>query len=396
MEVAAGAGHRGPWQQNESDFNYVDDPSVALWPDGTAAVTWVDQQQKDVFLQVYKPDGTPRLAAPVNVSRTPGVFSWLPRVAVSPSRPGEVFVLWQEIVFSGGSHGGDIFFARSVDGGATFDEPINLSNSRGGDGKGRVTADHWDNGSLDLAIAGDGSLYAAWTEYHGMLWFSRSSDGGRSFSRPLQVAGEETKPARAPALAAGAGADLYLAWTVGEDDRADIRVAKSTDGGRSFGSPKIVAQTQAYSDAPKLAVGERGTLHVAFREGAGVRYTRSLDGGETFERLRRIADTRAFFPALSLDAAGNVYILFEISPGARRPSRGLALTLSTNGGDTFSEPKEVPGSADPNGGRNGSQQGMLMRKIAVTPGGGIAVVNTSFKPNEKSRVWMIRGELQSR
>src|SRR5690606_13862458 len=40
IELAEGGGSRGPWQQNDSDFDYVDDPSVALAADGSAAVVW--------------------------------------------------------------------------------------------------------------------------------------------------------------------------------------------------------------------------------------------------------------------------------------------------------------------------------------------------------------------
>jgi hypothetical protein len=61
------------------------------------------------------------------------------------------------------------FLRRSVDDGKSFSEPLNLSNSMAGDGKGRLTRKHWDNGSLDLAIGPEGNLYAAWTEYEGRL-----------------------------------------------------------------------------------------------------------------------------------------------------------------------------------------------------------------------------------
>jgi hypothetical protein len=81
------------------------------------------------LFQIYDRNGKPRLNEPVNVSRSPTVFSWLPRVVLSPKHLNEVFILWQEIVFSGGSHGGEVFFARSRDGGASFNAPINLSNS---------------------------------------------------------------------------------------------------------------------------------------------------------------------------------------------------------------------------------------------------------------------------
>ena len=48
-------------------------------------------------------------------------------------------------------------------------------------------------------------------------------------------------------------------------------------------------------------------------------------------------------------------------------------------------------SIDPAGGMNGSNQGFLMRKLAVNGRGAVAIVNSSLKPNERSRVWLIRG-----
>ena len=85
-EIASGGGRRGPWQQNESKYDYVDDPTIALDPEGVAALAWVDQRQKDVLFQAYDRNGKPRLNEPVNVSRSPTVFSWLPRVVLSPKR----------------------------------------------------------------------------------------------------------------------------------------------------------------------------------------------------------------------------------------------------------------------------------------------------------------------
>src|SRR5688572_28136286 len=131
-QVADGRGVRGPWQQNESNYDYVDDPSVAIDEQGSVALVWVDQRGKDVFFQLYSPQNTPS-GERINVSRSPATFSWLPRVVFAPGNPRQIYVLWQEIIFSGGSHGGDILLARSEDGGATFSEPSNLSRSVAGD-----------------------------------------------------------------------------------------------------------------------------------------------------------------------------------------------------------------------------------------------------------------------
>ena len=376
-QIAAGRAERGPWQMNESRYDYVDDPTVAIDARGRPLVAWVDQATKDIYFG--------KQGEAVNVSRSPRTFSWLPRLALDAK--GTIFILWQEIIFSGGSHGGDILFARSADGGASFSAPLNLSDSRAGDGKGRISKELWHNGSLDLAASGD-TLHAAWTEYEGALWLRRSTDGGKTFSQRIRL--PEAKPARAPSLAVH-GNTVYLAWTVGDDEAADIRVAKSSDGGANFAAPVIVERSPAYSDAPKLAVDARGTLHLVYAENKRVLYSRSTNGAASFERPRDISGRGAGFPALGADAKGNLYVLWERFAEHPLLARGLAFAVSGDGGATFTAPVLVPDSADR--GWNGSSQGLLMRKLAVSPDGGFAIVNSSFREKERSRVWLMRGRL---
>ena len=407
-EVAKGRGERGAWQQNDSRYDFVDDPSVAINERGEVAVVWVDQAAKAVLFQRFSADGKRQLDRPSNVSRLPQTFSWLPRVVIAPDAPDTIFVLWQEIIFSGGSHGGDILFAKSHDGGRSFSQALNLSRSTGGDGKGRINREIWHNGSLDLVAGPNGALHAAWTEYDGPLWFSRSTDGGRSFLPPQRVAAGG-KPARAPSLALGPDRTVYLAWTTGEDDGADIHLAKSTDGGASFGRPQLIAPSKNYSDAPKLAVGPGAILHLVYAESSGgpfagyqVRYTRSADGGRSFDAPREISTpmpgsfVSAAFPAMGVDAHGRVYVLWELYADMRQPPRGLGLAVSVDGGRSFSKPGLVPDSADPGGGFNGSSQGLLMKKLAVSTGGAVAIVNSSLKQDAHSRVWLMRGALPRR
>ncbi|MFL6624662.1 MAG: sialidase family protein [Sulfurifustis sp.] len=404
MDIAVGGGEKGPWRQNDSRYDYVDDPTVAIDEQGDVFLAWVDQARKDVFFQRYSAGRLPR-AEPVNVSRNTSTFSWLPRIALAPDERQQVFILWQEIIFSGGSHGGDILFVRSTDGGATFSEPLNLSNSIGGDGKGRINRDVWHNGSLDIVAGAGGAIYTAWTEYEGTLWFARSTDGGESFTRPERIAGagNVSFPARAPTLALGADGAIYVAWTVGDDVSADIRIAKSENGGGSFGDARVVARSRGYSDAPKLAVDADGIVHLVYAESSGgpferyqIRYTRSSDGARTFDPPREISRSTtnratAGFPSLALDGTGNVYVLWELFRDHRRP-RGLGFAVSRDRGQSFARPVVVPDSIDPGGGTNGSHQGLLMRKLAVNGAGAIAIVNSSLEPGRRSRVWLIRGE----
>jgi hypothetical protein len=405
-EIAKGRGERGPWQQSRSRFDYVDDPAVAIDERGDLAVAWVDQGRKAVLFQRYAADGARQLEQPVDVSRHPETFSWLPRLALAPAAPDKVFVLWQEIIFSGGSHGGDILFARSEDGGRRFSPPVNLSKSLGGDGKGRIDKEHWHNGSLDLVVAPDGTaIYTVWTEYDGPLWFARSGDGGKTFSRPARLdAGAH--PVRAPAMALAPDGALYLAWTIGDDEGADIHVTRSTDAGRTFAPPRAVGRSKAYADAPKLAVDGAGTVHLAYAQSAGgpfaryhVRYTRSTDQARSFEPPREISRplpesfVGAGFPSLEVDAQGRVCVSWELFTAPRQLPRGLGFSVSKDGGGSFSPPVLVPGSVDAQGGFNGSNQGLLMKKLAVNRSGAFVIANSSLKPGSHSRVWVTRGQL---
>lgn len=409
IEVAHGPAERGPWQQNESRFRYVDDGTVVLGAGGDTHIAWVDQSSKDVFFQTIDAAGKPRRTA-INLSRNGQSFSWLPRIAIAPDRPESVYVLWQEIIFAGGAHGGDILLARSTDAGANFSPPQNLSASIGGDGKGRINRDIWHNGSQDLAIGRDGAVHVAWTEYDGQLWTARSRNSGADFSRPRQIAGSKARPARAPSLAwsdsHGGDGDLYIAWTVGEDPGADILFSRSSDGGESFSPAQAIETTPVYDDAPKIAVDASGVIHLAWAQSNGgpfaryrIRYARSNDRGRHFSSPVTLSEPAlpgsrsAAFPYLGLDKQARVMVMWEVFPDPAGRSRGLAYALSTDSGERFSPPAMVPGSVDPHGGSNGSWQGLLMNKLAVDQGGRVAVINSAQKEGQHSRVWLIRGRL---
>ncbi|HYD77796.1 sialidase family protein [Ramlibacter sp.] len=407
VELARGQGVRGPWQQNDSRYDFVDDPAVALAADGTAVVAWVDQARKAVLVQRRRADGRAE-SDPVLVAGQPEAFSWLPRLALAPDAPGSACVLWQEIVFSGGSHGGEMLLARSEDGGRSFAAPIDLSSSRGGDGKGRVTPDIWHNGSYDLLAATQGRVWAAWTEYDGPLWLARSQDGGRSFDRPQRVAGGRGEPpARAPSLALADDGALLLAWTQGDDPAADVHVARAPDGAR-FGAPVRVKRSEGYSDAPRLAVDGAGVVHLAWGESEGapfrrqrILHARSRDGGLSFEAPRAITPTllrpfvSAGYPSLGVDARGRVYVLAELQDDVRQRPRGLGLAVSLDGGEHFLPTALVPHSRDPQGGFNGSSQGLLIPKLAVHADGELAIVNSALREGSHSRVWLLRGRMRA-
>jgi hypothetical protein len=404
-ELVRGEAFRGPWQMNASDYRWVDDPTVDVANSGEIAVAWVDQSRKSVLFQRYGKNGEPRLPQPTDVSRSSEIFSWLPKVVVAPDDPKQVYIAWQEIVFSGGSHGGEIFFARSSDAGKTFGTPANLSKTEAGAGKGRLDESTWDNGSLDLARGPGGQVYVAWTEYEGGLWLRRSANGGKTFSEPVRIGDESHGPARGPSIGVGPRGALHVAWAVGDDPSANLRIASSADAGRTFGPVRTVLESDGHSDAPKIAVDRRGTVHLVYAEGTSgpgreyhIRYSRLRSGANDFEESRRVPDTQktksAHYPEVELDDQGRVYVLWEQHADGRQRPRGLGFTYSLDGGDSFAACSPVPGIAGNALGFNGSQQGLLMDKLAVNDAGAMAVVNSTFRPGEVSQIWLARGRLR--
>jgi len=406
VKVAEGQAFRGPWRMNESDFRYVDDPAVAITDQGYIALAWVNQEEQNLYFQLYDPENNTVLDQPIDVSRSPEIFSWLPRIAVDSSEDGspqKIYLIWQEIVFSGGSHGGELFFSRSEDGGRTFQPPLNLSNTTAGVGKGRLSPDRWDNGSFDLLLTEAGDLYVSWTEYEGPLWVSHSYDGGVSFSEPVHVAGTENDPTRAPSLAAAKDGTLWLAWTRGEDHDGKVHLAYSKDNGGSFSDPLLVGSGRDHVDAPSIGIDSAGTLHLAYAQARSLNrysiyYSRLKPGEDQFERPRGVSSTGLLdlrsqaFPTLALDPRDMVYIIWETFPVRSARPQGLTMTLSLNGGTSFFPPGPVPESGQPENGHNGSGQGLLMKKLAASSGGEFVVANSTYLSGSHSAVWLYRGK----
>ncbi|NBB91985.1 MAG: exo-alpha-sialidase [Gammaproteobacteria bacterium] len=401
LQVARGEAHAGEWRMNDSDFRYVDDPTIALAPNGDAGIAWVDQARQSLFFRRYDADGTARGDAPVEVPSEPGIFSWLPRMVFTDD--GTIHVLWQEIIFSGGFHGGEIMHSRSTDGGASFSEPTNLSNTTNGAGKGRWSVRVWYNGSLDLAAVSDDTLYAVWTEYQGTLLVARSTDAGVSWSEPATVfGGEDELPARGPSLSAGPDGVIHLAWSVGGADDADIHYARSIDRGATFRPSTTVHPGDSRADAPEIAVAADGTIHLTWTErrenpthAYRVLHASRAPGATEFGAPRIVSDplpagfAGARYPYLELDGDGRPHILFELYRDEASYSQGLAIVRSLPGG-AFSAPERIPRGRTVRRAINGSLQGMFMDKLATTPDGRHFIVNSTFLEGERSAIWLLR------
>jgi hypothetical protein len=145
---------------------------------------------------------------------------------------------------------GGVYVARYTDDGGTYDRTVLVK-------KGTPSAHFAGSGlfqdKINLAVdqtAGpnSGNVYVAWSQYTGLagnnaVLVSRSTDHGLTFSHPVRVA-ETLGTASFADLAVGPDGAVYVTfidYPSSSNPSTEIRLAKSTDGGLSFGPPALVA-----------------------------------------------------------------------------------------------------------------------------------------------------------
>jgi hypothetical protein len=170
-----------------------------------------------------------------------------------------------------------IMFARSTDGGASFSEPRQVSQ-KGQDGT------HSTQGS-NIAVAPNGNVFVVYRTFPSTadptfkVQVVRSNDCGKHFGKPVTAALFNPMPRQAAGLTfrtpteTWIAADdtnsniLYVAYMAmaGSPSNADIFVARSTDGGQTWGAPVQVNDdtTSKHQFWPAIAVSN-GALHVVW------------------------------------------------------------------------------------------------------------------------------------
>lgn len=265
---------------------------------------------------------------------------------------------------------GAVMVARSTDGGNTYAEPVVASGQDAG------VASY--AGSSPQVFAGpEGEIYVAYglnVEHEGVSWgrdtlrLARSDDDGASFAPAVDVLTDTD------ALEAGTYQDaivapdgtVYVAWLsyrqympeneVPEDSAfTQVRIARSDDGGRSFGPSILVDDRSCECCRTSLAAGPDNNLYLAWRDqvpqadgGDPIRnmvISRSPDKGETWIAPVPIHDDAWRFgqcpesgPVIGVDAAGTLHAAWFTG---KEDGPGVYYAASTDGGASFSAPKTL-------------------------------------------------------
>lgn len=288
-------------------------------------------------------------------------------VAADPRRPGGVVTAWQVPATVARSRDGGVSWKTAVLPGTDAWE---LSGD-----PSVTFADDGSAYALFIAFdRPDDYRFLGRAAHRNGIFVSRSSDGGESWSDPSAVVEHREEPGipfeDKPMMDVDRWSDspfhgnLYVAWTQFRAGASGIRFARSTDGGRSWSEPVEISDrtgspqdTVGAAEGTDVAVGPGGTVYVVWSDSTGLLLDRSHDGGRSFGRDVRVARTADIvFPVPSVSRA-NGYPSLEIDPRTGRlfvtwvDRRGgesdVHLVVSGDGGDRWSDPVRVSG--DPPG-----------------------------------------------
>ncbi|HKV48532.1 MAG TPA: sialidase family protein [Candidatus Acidoferrales bacterium] len=265
-----------------------------------------------------------------------------PQAIVAQS--SNVYVVWSDQASACTASGcnKDVFFSRSTDQGTTFSAPQNLSN----DGS---------SGNPVIALDSQEHINAIWSG-GGHLFFSRSVDAGATFSSPLNIAGV-TNASLAfsaagyhPLVIDGAG-NINVVWS--DTNTSQIFFARSTNGGVSFSTPLNISNYAAGASSPTMSLDASGGIDVVWQGSVAghnpydLFFTRSTDAGASFSVAKDVSNTPsgAFFDQIGVDPAGNIDIAWNSncpSPSfCSVVSSDVFFSQSKDAGATFSAPVQI-------------------------------------------------------
>ena len=197
-----------------------------------------------------------------------------------------------------------------------------------------------------VAVAGC-MVHVAWIDHlHDELHYTRSMDGGETWSTPRLVGASPGSPIRALEIAAS-GPQVHLVWEQGPSHRPGIHYRRSTNGGTSWRPARRLSPVARTAQEPTLAA-EEDNVYVAWirtRRGNSTKpakliFLHSANRGKDWSPPRRV-DRRAkglSTPRITSDG-GRLHLVW----GRRENRGGTSLILeilhrsSADGGSTWDE-----------------------------------------------------------
>jgi hypothetical protein len=252
------------------------------------------------------------------------------RVQMGVDTSGNIALLWPNPPDD--THpGGSAFFSHSSDGGMTFSTVTEFAPASG-----------LTSSSIRMVIEPGGAMDIVWLDLLlANLWAERSMDGGASFSVPVKVWSTSGDTAN---LLAKPGADgqLYVFWTqIASATQCNILFSRTVNAGVTFSAVSNLSNSAtSCSSNPQATIDAAGGINLAWLvDNQRVWFSRSGDMGAAFTAPVEASDGIGFFTVsdqqVIADGHGEVNVAWT---GSLAESTVL-LAHSKDGGATFSSPK---------------------------------------------------------
>jgi len=276
-------------------------PSVALGPDNQIYIVWVDcrndptcETNTDIYF-ARSTDGGQSFDPAVLVGDDETFFANAPKIAADNS--GNIYVVWHD---NRTGNSWDVYLSKSEDGGGSFLPSVRVNN--------HVSSAY--QYEPDLAVDSSGNIYVSWNRYYYDAdleqWdydvvMAKSTNRGATFGTHVKVNDGSDWQYKSSIKVGGSG-NVYVTWTDRRNGGiSDVYFAKSTDGGDSFSANVQVnhytEQSQGY---PEMALDEDEVIYIVWNDsrnlykknGRDVFMARSLDKGDSFEPEIKINDAK--------------------------------------------------------------------------------------------------------
>jgi len=265
----------------------------------------------------------------------------------------------------------DLFLAKSVDGGLTFGDNLTVFSD-----PDMLT--WWPS----MAVSDDGTIHVVWNaivsdeergervDFRGggemgafNIWYTRSTDGGETFSTPLPITDND---ASVFASVATYGNHVHIIYIDALNfPCAAYKVVTSDNGGLDFGDAVQVNTGGCegpfnFEGLVNMTVASDGTLHAVWVDGRRVDgngdifTARSTDNGQSFGANVMVnplesegVNAQQYYPSIAADGNGNVYVSYSDKRLGNDWEHNRAyIVVSNDGGDSFGDEGFLAGIGD--------------------------------------------------
>jgi len=281
-------------------------PAIAIDSYNDIHVVWMDTPGNYEIYYKKSTDGGGTWTASKRLTWTSGSSS-SPAIAIDSINL--IHVVWHDYDSKSGNY--EIFYKRSADRGATWSTAKTLT---------WTSASYVPT----LAIDSDNTIHVVWKSEppgNNEIYYTRSIDGGATWSTTKRLTWTSGN-SYAPAIAISSSNTIYVVWYDDTPGNPEIYHKRSTDGGATWSTAKRLTWTSGVSSSPAIVVNSFNVIYVAWDDdtpgNAEIYHIGSLGGGTLWTAPTRLTwnSGGSSGPAMAIDSGNTIHIVWEDStPG---------------------------------------------------------------------------------